>query len=230
MGNEVIVVCRNLEKRLGSRRILASLNLVLHRGTALAVTGGNGVGKSTLLRVIASAWGRSGGVLERFGQVVAVSGEPDVRIGYVGHQSLLYPSLTLYENLALYGRLLKLPDLGQRLNQVISQLQLTCYAHDVVGSYSRGTLQRAALARLFMSPAELWVMDEPFTGLDCGGQQIVTEMMLEAKRQGKTIVLTSHQLPEVQGIVDAVAELKGGRFARWWRVDGPAILKNEVTL
>jgi heme exporter protein A len=232
MDSEVIVACRNLEKRLGSRRILINLNLAVHRGSAVAVTGANGAGKSTLLRVIVGAWGRSDGILERFGQIVAMPGAPDLRIAYLGHQSLLYPSLTLHENLMLYGELAQLADLRYRLNAAVSRLQLTWYAHDVVGSYSRGTLQRAAIARLLMSDAAVWVMDEPFAGLDTAGRQILKEILGEAKSQGKTLLLTSHQPGEAEPVVDVVAVLEGGRFTRWWHVHEPktSISMDKVTV
>jgi heme exporter protein A len=184
-----VVTARRLEKRYGRKRALRPVDLELARGSFLLVTGPNGSGKTTLLRLLAGLATPSAGELH----VDADRG----RLGYLGHDALLYRDLTANENLDLYGRLYRVPDRSHRIGILLDRFGLSSVRSERMGSFSRGMVQRLALCRVLLHDPELLILDEPFTALDAEGSDLLDRQLAELTRT-KTVVLTTHDPTRVE--------------------------------
>jgi heme exporter protein A len=190
-----------LTRRYGDREALSDVSLALEPGRTLVVFGPNGAGKTTLLRVLATLLRPHGGtarVLERElpREGWAVRG----RIGFLGHASLLYRDLTARENLRFHARL---HDVSRaRVDELLDAVGLRARADDPVHTYSRGMVQRAAVARAVLHDPELLLLDEPTSNLDPHAADLVEPLI--GAGSGRTRVLTSH---------DPVGGLRGADLA-----------------
>ena len=172
-----------LEKRFGYKRVLSGLDFELERGGFLVVTGPNGSGKTTLLRLCAGLAIPSAGTLEV---------EPDrSRIGYLGHDPLVYRELTALENLDLYGRLYRVPERRERIGMLLERFGLWEARRERASSLSRGQLQRLALSRALLHRPELLILDEPFSGLDADGAELL-DRELAGMRERRTLLVSTH--------------------------------------
>jgi len=200
--------------------VLTGVDLTLHGGEAVALLGGNGAGKTTLLRILALLLRPSGGCLRLFG-IDAAAAPPSLRrrIGYVGHESLCYPDLTAAENLAFYARLFCVPDAPTRIAELLAWAGLPAVARRPVRVYSRGMMQRLAIARALLHGPDLLLLDEPFSGLDAEAVSALQERLAELRRAGHAILLTTHDVERAAPVATRVAVLHRGRIA--WAHDGP---------
>jgi heme exporter protein A len=184
-----MIHARGLGRRFGDKRVLTGVDFDVARGEFLLVTGPNGSGKTTLLRLLA-------------GLLVPTAGDLEItidraRIGYLGHEPLVYRELTPLENLDLYGRLYRIPERRERAGMLLERFGLWDVRHEQTGALSRGMLQRLALSRALLHDPELLLLDEPFSALDAtGADLLLDELARPAPRH--TIVLASHQ-PERLG-------------------------------
>ncbi len=153
-----VVRARALEKRYGQRRALGSVDLDLERGGTLVVTGPNGSGKTTLLRLLAGLAAPTRGTIE-----VSVD---RARLGFLGHEPLVYRELTAIENLELYGRLYRVPERRERAGMLLERFGLWEARNERVSSFSKGMTQRLALCRTLLHEPELLLLDEPYSSLD----------------------------------------------------------------
>ena len=185
-----------LEKRYGEKRVLRGVDFALPRGGFLVVTGPNGAGKTTLLRLCAGLVVPTGGTLDV---------EPDrAAIGFLGHEPLVYRELTALENLDLYGRLYHVPERRERIGMLLERFGLWEARRQRAGKLSRGQLQRLALCRSLLHRPELLVLDEPFSGLDAEGAELL-DRELAGMRDRRTILVATHD-PE------RIAPLASGRL------------------
>jgi heme ABC exporter ATP-binding subunit CcmA len=192
-----VIHAARLEKRYGEKLVLRGLDFELPRGGFLVVTGPNGAGKTTLLRMCAGLAIPSGGTLEV---------EPERgAIGYLGHEPLVYRELTALENLDLYGRLYRIPERRERIGMLLERFGLWDSRGVRAAKLSRGQLQRLALCRSLLHKPELLILDEPFSGLDAEGAELL-DRELAAMRERRTILCSTHD-PE------RVAPLQSGRLA-----------------
>ncbi len=179
-----MIRARGLEKSFGEKEVLAGVDFDVPTGSFLLVTGRNGSGKSTLLRLIAGLLAPTGGELE----VSADRG----RIGYVGHEPLVYRGLSALENLELYGRLYRVAERRERIGMLLERYGLWEARHQRVSTYSRGMQQRLALCRAILHDPALLLLDEPFAGLDAEGVELLDRELAELAGE-RTIVVSSHQ-------------------------------------
>ena len=178
-----MIRARGLERRFGAKRVLRGVDLDVDRGGFLLVTGPNGSGKTTLLRLLAGLAAPTGGTVE----VDVDRG----RLGYLGHEPLVYRELTALENLDLYGRLYRVPERRERIGMLLERFGLWDVRGDRAGSFSRGMLQRLALCRTLLHEPDLLVLDEPFTALDTAGADLLDRELRE--RAGRrTFVVATH--------------------------------------
>jgi ABC-type multidrug transport system ATPase subunit len=183
-----------VERRYGDKRVLRGVEFDIGAGGFLVVTGPNGSGKTTLLRLCA-------------GLAVPTRGELDVsvergRIGYLAHEPLVYRELTALENLELYGRLYRVPERRERTGMLLERFGLWEARHERAGSYSRGMLQRLALCRTLLHEPALLMLDEPYTGLDEEGAELL-DRELEERRAGAAFVVATHEPARIERFASA---------------------------
>jgi heme exporter protein A len=142
-------------------------------------------------------------------------GAAEVRklIGLVSHQTLLYGDLSAQENLRFYGRMYDVPDLDERISQVLEQVGLAHRRRDPVRTFSRGMQQRLAIARAVLHRPSLMLLDEPYTGLDQDAAARLEAVMSAVGTEGRTVVMTTHDLERGLAVADRVAILAKGRVA-----------------
>ncbi len=209
-----VVQAVGLARRYGATRALAGVDLRLAPRESLLVVGPNGAGKTTLLRVLAGLLRPSAGTLAVLGRAVRAA-DPESRrpIGYVSHRPLLYDDLTLLENLAFAARLYGLDRPADRARAALAGMGLEARAGDSPRRLSRGMLQRAALARAFLTDPRLLLLDEPFTGLDAAAAETLRAALVARREAGAALVLVTHQPAEAWDLATDVAALAGGRWA-----------------
>jgi heme exporter protein A len=178
-----MVRARRLEKRYGDKRVLRGVDLDVPRGGFVLVTGPNGSGKTTLLRVVAGLLAPTGGELE----VDVDRG----RLGFLGHEPLVYRELTALENLELYGRLYRVPERRERIGMLLERFGLWDARAERAGSFSRGMLQRLALCRALLHEPELLLLDEPFSALDADGSALVDRELATLAGE-RTFLVATH--------------------------------------
>jgi ABC-type multidrug transport system ATPase subunit len=179
-----VISARGLEKRYGSRRALAPVDLDVPRDGFLLVTGANGSGKTTLLRVLAGLVAPTRGSL--------AVGVDRSRLGFLGHEPLVYRELTGLENLDLFGRLYRVPERRERIGMLLERFGLWEARNERVSAYSRGMTQRLALCRALLHDPELLVLDEPYTALDEDGAALLDRALGELAGS-RTFVVSTHQ-------------------------------------
>jgi heme exporter protein A len=203
-----------LGKRFGRTVALDRVSLALEPGSATALLGPNGAGKTTFMRLCATLLRPTSGSVRIFGRDARTQG-PAVRrrIGFLAHESLLYPDLTPAENLLFYARLFKHPAPARRAGELIEELGLTGWANRPVRTLSRGLLQRCALARVFVHQPDLLFFDEPFTGLDADARVTLISHLAEAHRAGATLLMSTHDLGAACDVCTSAVVIVGGRLA-----------------
>ncbi|MGC6417239.1 MAG: heme ABC exporter ATP-binding protein CcmA [Bradymonadia bacterium] len=192
---------------------LVGLNATFQAGTTTAILGPNGAGKSTLLNLLTLLMRPTEGAVF-FDDVIADAGQPKQRalIGYVGHRTMLYRSLSGRENLAFFARLYGLEDRGDRIDDLLQRVGLSDDGHRPVSEYSRGMAQRLTLARALLPKPALLLLDEPFTGLDQNGLAIAEQLLQEERERGGITLLVSHDLATTSRVADRCLILKRGRL------------------
>jgi ABC-2 type transport system ATP-binding protein len=207
-----IINLEHVYKRLGKREILKDVSLAVNKGDIFGYLGPNGAGKTTSIRIILGLFAPTSGKVSVLGQNVR---EDKVRqkIGFVLETDGLYDNMTAFDNLTYYAQLYGIPKLDERINRAISLVGLADRAKDKVGTYSKGMRQRLALARAVIHDPEVLVLDEPTAGVDPSGQIQIRQIMLDMiHKEGKTILLSSHNLDEVQRICNRIALINKGKI------------------
>ena len=189
-----MIRARGIEKRYGRRRALVPVDLDVPRDGFLVVTGANGSGKTTLLRLLA-------------GLAVPTRGSLDVgvnraRLGFLGHEPLVYRELTGLENLDLFGRLYRVPEHRERIGMLLERFGLWDVRNERVSAYSRGMTQRLALCRVLLHDPELLVLDEPHTALDEQGAGLL-DRALDELVGSRTFVVSTHEPRRVERLATA---------------------------
>ncbi len=199
MRPRTAVQLREVGRRFGHRWILRSVSLEVGSGEAVLVVGGNGAGKTTLLRIVAGLLKPTTGVVER-----------EATVGLVAHDTMLYDALTARENLSFFARLHGASD-GDRIDDLLRRLGLAEAADRPIVTYSRGMLQRLAIARALLPNPDLLVLDEPLSSLDDPGIRLVVELLDDLRAAGRAIIIATHQIPELVSVAGRVAYLARGR-------------------
>jgi ABC-2 type transport system ATP-binding protein len=196
------------------------LDLDIERGEIFGLLGPNGSGKSTTIKILLGLLYPTAGsvqVLGRSPRDVAVKKD----IGYLPEESYLYNYLSPRETLDFYGRLFNLDrrTLRERREQLLDMVGLSHAADRLVGEFSKGMARRIGIAQALINDPEFVILDEPTSGLDPIGCRQVKDLMLTLAKRGKTILLSSHLLADVEDVCDRVAILYNGKLRAWGRLN-----------
>jgi len=207
-----VVEAENLQKTFAWTPVLEGVSCRIGMGEVVGVFGPNGAGKTTFLRLLATLLKPSNGTLRLFGRAPHESAVRR-RLGFLGHDSFLYPDLTPIENLTFYGRAYGLSQVEERINTALEQIGLRDWGNTLVRTFSRGMEQRLALARALLHEPDLLLLDEPYTGLDSRGVTTLQTTLVRAKAQGKTVVLTTHDFALGLELCDRAVILHQGHLS-----------------
>jgi heme ABC exporter ATP-binding subunit CcmA len=199
-------------KFYGDYPALRNIRLEAAPGACLALIGRNGAGKTTLLRIIAGLSRAGRGQVRIFGREPRDAGTRR-QVGVIGHGIAVYDELSAFENLKLYARLYGLDDPRKSALEWLERTGLERVRDGLVREFSRGMRQRLAVARAFIHCPSVLLLDEPFTALDDRAIAVLQRLLREALADGKTIVMSTHQLREALELASHVALLSRGQVA-----------------
>jgi ABC-2 type transport system ATP-binding protein len=217
--SEAVLTCSALTKDFTdiwgrpTVRSLEGLNLTVRRGEVFGLLGPNGAGKTTAIKLIL------GLIFPTSGSVRVLNADPrDINakqhIGYLPEESYLHRFLNADETLDFYGRLFDLPRAvrRERIDRLIERVGLTHARRRPLKEYSKGMVRRVGLAQCLINDPDLVLLDEPTSGMDPIGSREIKDLILDLKKQGKTVLLSSHLLADVEDVCDRVAMLYRGRL------------------
>jgi heme exporter protein A len=214
--SDAAIALDGLERRYGDRTALAGIKLTVPAGATLAVFGSNGAGKTTLLRVLAALLRPHAGSAEVLGgKLPDDAWKVRGRVGYLGHDALLYRDLTVRQNLQFHARLHGVG--AERVDEALSAVGLEHRSGDAVKELSKGMVQRAAVARATLHEPEVLLLDEPRANLDPKAAEELEALI--GRPAGRTRVLVSHDVERSLAEADMALGLKGGRQVFAGRAD-----------
>src|SRR6478609_2984664 len=198
---------------------LRALNLQVYRGEIFGLLGPNGSGKTTTIKLLLGLLFPTKGEATVFG-MPAADVRKNERIGYLPEESYLYRFLNAEETLDFYGRLFNLdPALRRkRANELIDMVGLSNDKRRILKEYSKGMRQRIGFAQALINDPEFVILDEPTSGLDPLGTRWMKDLIIDLKKQGKTVLMCSHRLEDVQDICDRIAILYDGELQEFGSV------------
>jgi ABC-2 type transport system ATP-binding protein len=188
VDGEVVIETRGLLKRFGDREALKRVSFQAHRGELLAVIGPNGAGKTTLLSILAGIRRPDAGSVSR----------PPGEIGWVPQQAALYRRLTVAENLRLFARLEKVPQVDAAVDEMLEQTVLAERCDDQVATLSGGNQQRINIAIGLLAKPAVMLLDEPSAGLDPRQRERLWEFVLGLAGGGTTVIFSTHNIAEAE--------------------------------
>jgi lipooligosaccharide transport system ATP-binding protein len=215
-GGEPLIHARGLVKRFGDLVAVDSVDFDLQRGEAFGFLGPNGAGKTSTMRMIGCVSPVTDGTLRVLGLDPAKDGvEIRARLGVVPQEDSLDLELTVRENIVVYGRYFGLPRkvLRQRADELLDFVELTDRAKDRVEPLSGGMKRRLTIARSLVNEPDVLLLDEPTTGLDPQARHVVWDRLYRLKRQGVTLVLTTHYMDEAEQLCDRLVVMDKGKIA-----------------
>lgn len=198
----------------GGREAVVDVSLRVDAGSVHGLLGPNGAGKTTTLKMLLGLVSPTAGRFEIFGRAAG----PDARrdVGFLPEQPYFPALLTADQVLLFYGRLSGLRDaeIKERSGELLARVGLDGRGPHLVSRFSRGLMQRLGIAQAMLARPRLLVLDEPASGLDPVGQRDIRNLILELRDAGATILLSSHQLSEVENVCDEVTIMNRGRVAQ----------------
>ena len=188
-----------LIKRFALKAVLRGLDFEVQPGEFVALLGPNGAGKTTFLRILATLSRPSMGDVKVAGyHLPHQAAQVRARLGVVSHMPLLYEDLTAEENLRFYARMYGISKKEERITEVLGMVGLETRRRDLVRTFSRGMQQRLAIGRAILHDPEVMLFDEPYTGLDQDASSMLDEVLRSVAAQGRTVVMTSHDLTRAE--------------------------------
>lgn len=211
----MVIEINGVNKKIGSKQVIQDVSLSIGRGQVFALLGPNGAGKTTLIRIILGLLKAETGTIRLFGQELTDQSRSDLllRIG-VQNDGNLYENLTIEDNLALWGQIYGLDQatIKRRLDELKQKFHLEAYSNMPVGSLSKGNRQKVMLARAMFHNPEVLILDEPTTGLDPAAIDEFYDSIKTLKQEGVTIIMSTHYLYGMDGVVDSIGIISEGRI------------------
>ncbi|MDY6785216.1 MAG: ABC transporter ATP-binding protein [Cyanobacteriota bacterium] len=203
---------RNLKKTYGKRQVLQGLNLHIRLGEIYGLLGANGAGKTTTINILCNLLKADSGQITING--LPVSEKTKSLIGVAPQENLLYKSLSCEENLQFFGRIygLKRKELRHQMAECLEAVNLSDRRRSVVETLSGGMQRRLNIAIALVHSPKLIILDEPTTGLDIEARYEIWDLIRRLKKQGITVLLTTHLLDEAERLCQRIGILKNGRI------------------
>lgn len=215
MENENAIEITRLVVQYSGQRVVDGLSFHVRRGEIFGFLGPNGAGKSTTLKSVLGLVFPSSGTIRLHGLPPS---DPRSRlsVGFMPEEATYYRFLTPMEILRFYGRFYPVPsaEIKERARKLLDLVGLSSATRRVLGTFSKGMVQKVSLAQALMNDPETLILDEPTTGLDPLAKIELRDVLSELKRRGKTIFFSSHELSEAELLCDSVMILKSGRALR----------------
>ena len=209
------IAVRDLRKYYGSKAAVDGLTLQVPRGCFFGFLGPNGAGKTTTIRMLMGVNTPTSGEIEVLGLRMPEQGVAIKRqIGLVPEDTLLFDHLTAQEYMEFTGRIYGLPAAmtRERMRELLALFEMDGQGRKLIGEYSKGMRKRVAMAAALLHWPQLFLMDEPFEGVDAVGARLMKDILLDLVGKGATIFLTSHVLEVVERLCDRVAIISHGRL------------------
>ena len=209
-----MIEVRKLVKRFGAKTVLRGMDFTVQLGEFVALLGPNGAGKTTFLRVLASLSRPSMGDVTVAGhKLPSEAAAVRARLGVVSHLPLLYGDLSAEENLQFYARMYGLSNIASRISEVLELVGLETRRRDLVRTFSRGMTQRLTIGRAILHDPQVILFDEPYTGLDQDASEMLDAVLRSVAAQGRTVVMTSHDLARAEDLATRFDVLSRGVIA-----------------
>jgi heme exporter protein A len=206
------VAIEGVWKFFGDYPALRDISFTVDGGACLALLGRNGAGKTTLLRILAGLSKAARGSVTILGKDARAEITRQ-KIGVLGHGIGVYEELSAYENLRLFSRLYGIADPSKTAREWLERTGLDRVRDGLVREFSRGMRQRLAVARAFLHNPSLLLLDEPFTALDDRAIKVLQELLKSALQQGRTVIMSTHQLREALELATDVVLINRGKLA-----------------
>ena len=209
-----VIAVEALEKRYGEVEAVRGVSFSIWPGTCVGLLGPNGAGKTTIMRMIMALAQPTSGYVRLFGKAPSALGRAmRERVGLVPQEDNLDPDLSVRQNLEVYGRYFGRPagELAERVPLLLEFMQLIERANAQVMQLSGGMKRRLIIARALIANPELIILDEPTTGLDPQARVLIWRRLVDLKREGKTLLLTTHYMDEAQRLCDRIIIIDGGK-------------------
>ncbi len=204
---------KNLCKKYGSKMVLYDINLHVNRGEFISLMGSNGTGKTTLLNLISMLIAPTRGDIIFNGKNIK---EDNINIrkktGYLSHNSFLYDHLTAWENLKFFGELYFVKNLKEEIKRVLNLVNLYLVRDEPVYSYSRGMVQRLSFARVMLHRPELYLLDEPFSGLDKDSINRLYSILRLLIKENNTVIMATHNKKHAHLLSSKIWNLNNGNI------------------
>jgi heme exporter protein A len=219
-----MIEIKKLTKQADNKLILRGIDLSITQGETVAILGPNGAGKSTLLKVLATLIKPTSGLVKINGLDLKKDHiEVKKMFGYLPHSSLLYDHYTPFENLVFFGNLYGVKDVENRARKLVNEVGLSFFINEPVKNFSRGMIQRIAIARAIIHEPKIMLLDEPHTGLDQGAITILNNVVLSMKEKGCTTLMVTHDFKQAAEICDRIIIVKNGKIADDFKINSQSL-------
>ncbi|WP_026572550.1 heme ABC exporter ATP-binding protein CcmA [Bacillus sp. UNC438CL73TsuS30] len=208
-----MIEIQKLTKQADNKLILRGVDLSIKKGETVAILGPNGAGKSTLLKVLAALIKPTSGIVKVNGLDLKKN-QTEIKkiLGYLPHSSLLYDHYSPLENLVFYGNVYGVQEVEKKAVELVKDVGLSFFLNEPVKNFSRGMIQRIAIARAIIHDPEILLLDEPHTGLDQGAITILNKAILSMKEKGATTLMVTHDFKQAAEICDRIIIVKNGKL------------------
>ncbi len=215
--NEKILDVKNLTKSFDTKIVLDNLSFEVKKGVVFGLLGPNGAGKTTIIRIILDIIRADHGEIKIFGEKFDENLKE--KIGYLPEERGLYQKITVLECLKYFAELKNVKKSEDKIDFWLDKVGLRDYKRKKIEGLSKGMQQKIQLVAAFIHSPELLILDEPFSGLDPINTKMVKDILLDLKREGKTIILSTHQMDQVERTCDRILMINRGKRVLYGSLD-----------
>ena len=212
-----ILDVKELTKRFDTKVVLDNISFDVGKGVIFGLLGPNGAGKTTMIRIILDILRADHGDIVIFGR--KFDDALKARIGYLPEERGLYQKITVFECLKYFAELKEVKKSDDKIDFWLNKVDLQDYKKKRVEELSKGMQQKVQLVAAFIHNPELLILDEPFSGLDPLNTKLIKDILVDLKREGKTIILSTHQMDQVERMCDRILLINQGKRILYGSLD-----------